>query len=754
MDKFIKAKQIRSKNYINEMNISLFFIEELKAGVYKFNISANNFYRVFLNGELLYYGPSRSAHGYFEIDEHDLKCEEPNNRIVIEVAGYQTNTYYSLNTKPFVCYEILSEDGVILYSNEFTKCYRNESRYQKVTRFSYQRPFSESYNITKKGYDFLKLNNNTFERQEVICFQYGSFIDRIPHKPNLSMQSFKLVESGIFAVNDSLEEYQDRYMYDSHLSLFDKKNYEIDPNYIASKAEYFKQQNKKTILNKGDFSTFKHDYSLTGFIFTNIEIYDNSEIMILFDEINQNQNDNELVKINCFRNTTHNAIYYKLEKGTYNLISFEPYTAKFIRLLLINGSIKVNDVGIIKYENPDCDNFKYDFFDKKINQIIFAGINTFKQNAVDILTDCPSRERAGRLCDSFFSAKAEQILTGKNLVEKNFLNNYMIMPQMESLPDGMIPCCYPAEHPDGMFIPNWAMFYVLELNDYLIRTGDVGLVRGSEDKLLGLIEYFSQFENEYGFLEDLENWVFVERSKANDFVNGVNFPSNMLYSKFLYTCGELLSRNDLKEKAKKLNEKIVDFSFDGNFFHDNALRNDKNQLVLTDNISETCQYFAFYFGVANIETFNDLYNKLVFDFGPNREENYVYKNVFKSNIFIGDYLRLSLLVERGKYEQVYKESIDYFYKMSKLTGTLREHDSPFASLNHAFASYIINLIIEANCGLKCIDNLHNTIIFNSKALLNDMMVKMPIKDGFLEILIKDKKVKINCSNEKYKILNL
>lgn len=754
MDKFIKAKQIWGKKYLNEMNISLFFVEELAAGDYKFRIAANNFYRVFLNGKLLYYGPSRSAHGFFEIDQHKIKCNDCLNRIVIEVVGYQTNTYYSLNTKPFVCYEIASDNKILKYSSENTKCYLNKMRYQKVSRFSYQRPFSESYNIKFKEYQFLELNNLALEEEEVISFKYGTFLQRIPHSANLNKQEFKFAECGFFMINDKLSEYQDRYMYTQHLSIFDKKDYEVNPNYVASKAEYHIRQGINLNLKKGDFVTFKNDYSLTGFVFTNIEVLEDSECMILFDEINLNSNENELIQINCFRNTTHNVIYYKLEKGKYNLISFEPYTAKFIRILAVNGNIKINNLGIIRYENPDCEQFKYNFYDSKINEIMFAGINTFKQNAVDILTDCPSRERAGWLCDSYFSAKAEQFLTGRNIVEKNFLNNYRIMDRLETLPDGMIPCCYPAEHPDGMFIPNWAMFYVLELKDYLIRSGDVDLVKGSEKKILGLIEYFESFENEYGFLENLENWVFVEWSKANDFVEGVNFPSNMLYSKFLLTCGEILCRNDLKNKALELNKKIIDFAFDGNFFHDNALRDKNNNLQLTDNISETCQYFAYYFGTISKNSFPELRNKLINSFGPNRNSNIVYKNVFKSNVFIGDYLRLSLLNDWGKCEQVFAESIDYFYKMSKLTGTLWEHDSSFASLNHAFASYIINLIIEANCGLKCIDNFNNNIIFNSNALLNDMLIKIPLIDGFLEVVISNKKMQINCTNDKYKIIKL
>ena len=90
--------------------------------------------------------------------------------------------------------------------------------------------------------------------------------------------------------------------------------------------------------------------------------------------------------------------------------------------------------------------------------------------------DCPSRERAGWLCDSFFTARVEYVLTGTCTVEKVFLENFLLADQFEHLPEGMLPMCYPADHYDGVFIPNWAMWFVLELEEYLVRSGDTELI--------------------------------------------------------------------------------------------------------------------------------------------------------------------------------------------------------------------------------------------------------------------------------------
>ena len=183
--------------------------------------------------------------------------------------------------------------------------------------------------------------------------------------------------------------------------------------------------------------------------------------------------------------------------------------------------------------------------------------------------------------------------------------------------------CYPADFEKQEFIPNWAMWYVLQLKDYFLRTGDKELVALSKKNIDGLIKYFSRFENEDGLLENLENWVFVEWSKANEFTFGVNYPTNMLYAKMLDCIAELYGDTALKDKAENIREVIREQSFSGEFFIDNAVRIN-GKLESTINTTETCQYYAFYFEVATRKTHGKLFDLLVEKFGPTRDSKKVY----------------------------------------------------------------------------------------------------------------------------------
>ena len=117
-----------------------------------------------------------------------------------------------------------------------------------------------------------------------------------------------------------------------------------------------------------------------------------------------------------------------------------------------------------------------------------AAVETFCQNSVDLITDCPSREWAGWLSDSYFSAEAEYILTGDNVRERAFLMNYAEHKPLADTPK-IVPMCYPADDYEGLYIPNWALWYVLEIEKYANRYGADEVVKASEKNVRGVAIY-------------------------------------------------------------------------------------------------------------------------------------------------------------------------------------------------------------------------------------------------------------------------
>lgn len=392
-----------------------------------------------------------------------------------------------------------------------------------------------------------------------------------------------------------------------------------------------------------------------------------------------------------------NAVSWELrEPGYYELESIEANTFKYAEFFMENGEAEVLELSLREYKSPLGWDYTFKSDDPALNAIFDAGRETFAANAVDCFTDCPHRERAAWLCDSFFTSQTSLLLTGNTMLERFFLENFAYADKFEDLPDGAIPMVYPGDHPNQNFIPNWSMWLIIQTREYLKRSGDRELIEQFKEKFTAFIRYMDTFLNRDGLLENLPKWVFVEWSKANDFVQDVNYPSNMIYAVALEAMAEMYGENAYAERAAAMKECIRRQSFNGMWFRDHGIRQQDGTLLIPDeDITETCQYYAFFSGVATSEKYPGLWNRLLTEFGPERQQKGLWKEIYPSNAFIGNYLRLELLSRAGLHKQILQESTGYFKKMADLTGTLWEHDDTYASCCHGFASYINVLLVRA-----------------------------------------------------------
>jgi alpha-L-rhamnosidase len=253
------------------------------------------------------------------------------------------------------------------------------------------------------------------------------------------------------------------------------------------------------------------------------------------------------------------------------------------------------------------------------------------------------------------------------------------------------------------------MWFVMQLGEYSDRSGDRELVDALKPKVLALLEFFKKYENGDGMLEKLPSWVFVEWSKANELVQDVNYPSNMLYAGVLDTAGRLYNIDDLREQAMRVRATVREQSLKTPpFFCDNAVRKD-GKLELSGKTTEVCQYYAFYFDVATKESDPDLWHIMADEFGPDRVKNKVHPEVYPANSFIGNMLRMELLSNDRRSAQIMNESIGYLKYMADRTGTLWENVQDNASLNHGFASHEAVTLQRDVLGLRSVDPIKKSV---------------------------------------------
>ncbi len=686
-----KAIPIWAEGKTKEVNCSLWFETEIeKNRDILLRIAGSNEYQIFINGDFCFYGPARSGRGYYRVDEVPISkfLTGEQNKVEILASAYNIDNYCFLNEEGFICAEFVSGDRVFGETGSDAWHIRSyPQKVRKTQRYSFQRPFAEVY-------DYQRTDKGTF-LPAMVC-QPKNFIAREVPYPTFDREKIGgIVCRGGVSRNQPTDLFRDRAIVNAGNGViggFPVDELEICSIWEAQKLALCPNVGElpKSLpleLSAETYVQVETQSVCTGFIQLDAVCGKDADLFITFDEIL-----NEKGEINSTHLEVSNVIVYKLRRGErYHLVSTQPYSLKYLNVICMSGEIEIDYIGVVRLEFNQKNIIKKVSAkaDPKIAKIYSAAVASFRQNVVDIYMDCPSRERAGWLCDSFFISRVERLLTGKTMVEHAFLSNFaMEDTYQKNIPDGMLPMCYPAEHPDGTFIPNWAMWYVLELKEFFAHTRDKAFVGDLKDKLYRLLNYFRRFENADGLLEKLEKWVFVEWSRANDLTQDINYPTNMLYYAFLNTMGELYDDEMLIKKAERLKNVIREKSRHGMFFCDHAVYQD-GKAVLDEESTEVCQYYAFVMGIADFKTDRALWETLVNDFGPERKIKNKYPNIAFANSFMGNYFRLDLLMKDGRKLQLEKEIKGFFLKMAERTGTLWEHDGPYWSCNHGFASHVL-----------------------------------------------------------------
>lgn len=447
----------------DQKNITLAFTYKTTTTTFlQLNLAASNEYQIFCNKKFIAYGPMRSAHGFSNLRSYQLfpnkqKCIN----LVIFVCGSQINSYDRINEQPFFSAEIFMNSKLIATSFDF-KAFLINDRIQKVQRYSFQRTFTESYHYSQNRKNLLYGKSHNYPSVSLKEVASNNILNNcFLSEPDYHFIKSKIFECGYAYINSGKKTYRDRSLTgegcNKNYLIFREEELYENLSSEAGKIDCIPANIPIDVLNKNNYILYELKRNSSGFFSFNINVLQKTTLYVLFDEILSNNKEN---KIDINRLQCCNAIKYVFDKGYYPVITFSPYTAKYISLVIIDGQAKINHFGMISYENPD-DHLNISCHDAEIKKIIDAARATFRQNAVDILTDCPSRERAGWLCDSFFTARAEKFITGDNLVEKNFLRSYLLAPNFISAP-GIIPMCYPADHVDGTYIPNWAMWFIIE----------------------------------------------------------------------------------------------------------------------------------------------------------------------------------------------------------------------------------------------------------------------------------------------------
>lgn len=673
-----------------EMNLQAGFICRFKAGKdkkYSLKLAASTFCRVTLNGKFLHYGPARGPHGYLRVDEVAIPAVPGENLLAFEVAGYNCPSFYTLDIPSFLQCEVCEDGEVIAYTGrDFKGIALDSYREPKAARYSYQRAFTEVYYLDSGAADWA---NGDFDGETLeVSDPHLEYIPRGFRIPEFkTIAPAKPVRAGVYTLKNSERRYCRNHIQSPSVKCF---RYDELPNDVigATDAEYTDREIGDTI-SAGQFRQFTFDRIDTGFIITKLKVSSPAVVYVIFAE--KFRHGTTDIDSGDAASDTLNVIKYRLPAGEYLLESFECYSLKHIGLLVESGSVSDCEFTLREYAYP-IGGISYKTGDPTLDKTLEACRQSFRQNTIDCFMDCPGRERGGWLCDSYFTGMASLFFTGDTECERLFLDNFQIA-KLPGLPSGLLPMCYPGDNLWDSTIPQWTMWYVMEVGEFGKRGGDASRYKEVVGRILG---FFEGYENSDGLLEKLPYWNFVEWTKANNWVQDVNYPTNMLYTGVLRVAAKLLDRPELIEKADRIRDRIVEQSFDGEYFRDHAKRHDDGSLEVLSDRSAICQHEAVMFDIADLSDpkYKVLDNAIRNGLGVLGDKSLVPADIEPLDLFIGFAVRIEVMMKLGLWNQNLEEIKVVYGSMANETGTIWEHRAGSNSLNHGFGSFVAVRIID------------------------------------------------------------
>jgi alpha-L-rhamnosidase len=140
----------------------------------------------------------------------------------------------------------------------------------------------------------------------------------------------------------------------------------------------------------------------------------------------------------------------------------------------------------------------------EIKEMLDIGWRTARLNAWETYTDCPYYEQLQYIGDTRIQAMISYYNTDDDQLARNALN------QMDHsrLPEGVTSSCYPSR--GTQVISPFSLWYIGMLHDYWMYRGDNNFIKNKLFGERGVLDFFSKYQQADGSLKDTPYWAFVD----------------------------------------------------------------------------------------------------------------------------------------------------------------------------------------------------------------------------------------------------
>ena len=285
-----------------------------------------------------------------------------------------------------------------------------------------------------------------------------------------------------------------------------------------------------------------------------------------------------------------------LSGGTDELLQYDYKALRYLEILFCDGT-EISNVHMRVRHYPYNEALEYRVDDDKLLKVLDLCKNTIKYSTQDKFSDCPIREKGTYLGDLMVTGRAHAILTGDFTMLKHAVCGFL---DSAFVCDGIMAVSRSSFMQE---IADYSLELPALINWIYALDGDIDFVSLCEPYLTRQYEYYKKYENSDGLLDRVMEWNLVDWPQ--NLRDGYDFPLtrpvgygvhnviNALWYGFKLAMEELYST--LGKKCDFGTEKT-------RAAYVSAFYNDRTKLFTdspdTDHSAVHCSVFALLFGIG------------------------------------------------------------------------------------------------------------------------------------------------------------
>lgn len=683
-------------------------------------ITADTFYRLWINGQLVMHGPARSGRGKATVDPVDVNryLSQGNNTLMVE-ALHGVFPFEALSQAPGVLCEVEADFGdrkEILAATDGTWQASEITAWSRDSlKFNFQRGWIEQFDaratLAEKPLPAAVIGGvgtPPWKRVELRDVPLPAPLTEIRPAAVLAVQRGDGTRTYFHGPEARIEPKEVWDKRSEWFQVLQTEHLKADPTAANNPDGLTVQGRGGTDLN-GDAASVAYDLGrgYVGFVGLEVEGHAGDVLDVVWGD--RLAGDGSLRP--CVQ-TGRNAIRYTLRDGRQTYLSFMPQFARYLRAEHRGaGTATVHRLSLSEFRFPDVPKGDFACSDNEINQVYQAARWTAALNTLDAYMDCPHRERNAMYgVEGYWMQKAVYPFFGDTRVSRRAIQggfDSTLDPEGTVGPPALVHIAYPMHLTFfNTVIPTQPLFWVLHTSLYERCSGDTAFIRALLPALRDNLAAFDGWCNSDGLLESIPSWMFFDYADIRS--DGASVALNSVYAKTLdelarleRSLGEGTQAEAHAARARQVRSALNRLCPGDTFYPDVLMRDQQKMLSPSTQASETTQYFALWSGVPTTERERQMWHDLRDDFLPTpRQKIQPIRGLSRAGLY--PFLqRLEVAARLGDHAALLRDTKAMFLPMAQEPpNTLWEDPMGRIALCHSIGCGVGGVLTEEILGIR------------------------------------------------------